>query len=293
MKILISDPFSKDLPKRLSEFGTVTENKDDAADADVILVRSATKVDRAYIDGAQKMKLVIRGGVGLDNIDVNHCNGKGILVKNTPEASSIAVAELVFALMLGITRNVVTAHNSTKKGEWVKGLKGTELYGKTLGVIGLGRIGTEVAKRAKAFGMNVVTGNEHSRHSEYAHAIPMDEVLGKSDFITLHVPLTDETKGMINKHTIEKMKGGVVIINTARGKLINENDLAESLKAGKVKYAGLDVYQQEPPVGSPLLSLENVLLMPHLGAQTAENMQRIGDIVYQQIKDFKHANPKI
>lgn len=293
MKILISDPFSKDLPKRLSEFGTVTENKDEASDADVILVRSATKVDRAYIDNAKKMKLVIRGGVGLDNIDVNHCNGKSILVKNTPEASSIAVAELAFALMLGITRNVVAAHNSTKKGEWAKSLKGTELYGKTLGVIGLGRIGTEVAKRAKAFGMNVVTGKEHNRPSEYAHAIPMHEVLSKSDFITLHVPLTDETREMINKNTIGKMKDGVVIINTARGKLINENDLAEALKSGKVKYAGLDVYQQEPPVGSPLLSVENVLLMPHLGAQTLENMQRIGDIVYQQIKDFKHANPKL
>ena len=292
MKILISDPFSKDLPKRLSEFGTVTENKDESSDADVILVRSATKVDRAYIDNAKNMKLVIRGGVGLDNIDVNHCKEKGIVVKNTPEASSIAVAELAFALMLGITRNVVTAHNSTKKGEWVKGLKGSELYGKTLGVIGFGRIGTEVAKRAKAFGMNVVTCEKHSRPSEYVQAIPMDDVLGKSDFISLHVPLTDETREMINKNTIEKMKDGVIIINTARGKLVNENDLADALKTGKVKYAGLDVYQQEPPAGSPLLSVENVLLMPHLGAQTFENMQRIGDIVYGMIKDFNHANTK-
>jgi D-3-phosphoglycerate dehydrogenase len=293
MKILISDSFSKDLPKRLSEFGVVTENKKDVPYADVILVRSATKVDKAYIDAAKKMKFVIRGGVGLDNIDVDYCGKKGILVKNTPEASTTAVAELVFALMLGITRNVVKAHNTTKNGQWVKDLKGSELYGKTLGIVGLGRIGTEVAKRAKAFGMNVIACEKHSRPSEYAQIVSMDDVLRKSDFISLHVPLTDETEEMINKSTLKKMNDGVIIINTARGKLINESDLAEALKTGKVRYAGLDVYQQEPPAGSPLLLLENVLLMPHLGAQTYENMQRIGDMVCEMIRDFRHANPKL
>lgn len=276
MKILISDPFSKDLPEKLSKLGTVTENKNDASDADVILVRSATKVDKAYIDNAGKMKLVIRGGVGLDNIDVEYCGKKGIMVKNTPEASTIAVAELVFALMLGITRNIVRAHNSTKNGQWAKDLKGSELYGKTLGIVGLGRIGTEVAKRAKAFGMNVIACEKHDRPSEYAHVMPMNDVLVKSDFITLHVPLTNETEGMINRQMLKKMKDGVILINTARGGLINENDLAEALKSGKVRFAGLDVYRNEPPADSPLLSLENVLLTPHLGAQTSENMRRIG-----------------
>ena len=287
MKILISDPFSKDLPGRLKEFGEVTDDKNEIPDANVMLVRSATKVDREMIDSAKNLKLVIRGGVGIDNIDAEYCKEKGIIVKNTPEASSIAVAELTFAIMLAIQRNIVKAHNSTKNSEWLKKqLKGRELYGKTLGLVGIGRIGTEVAKRAKAFGMNVIATRESKEPSEYAEIVDLDELLEKSDFISFHVPLTEETRGMVNKENIEKMKDGVVIINNARGKVVNENDLAEALKSGKVGYAGIDVYQQEPPEGSPLLSVENVLLTPHLGAQTYENMDRIGDVVCEIIKDF-------
>jgi D-3-phosphoglycerate dehydrogenase len=287
MKILISDPFSKDLPGRLKEFGEVTDDKGDIPNADVMLVRSATKVNREMIDSAKNLKLVIRGGVGIDNIDVEYAKEKGITVKNTPEASSIAVAELTFAMMLAIQRNIVKAHNSTKDNEWLKKqLKGKELYGKTLGLVGIGRIGTEVAKRAKAFGMDVIAFRKSGKPSEYAEIVGLDELLGKSDFISLHVPIDDETKGMINKKMIEKMKDGVVIINTARGKLVNEEDLTDSLKSGKVRYAGIDVYQQEPPEGSPLLSVDNILLTPHLGAQTYENMDRIGDIVCDIIKEF-------
>jgi D-3-phosphoglycerate dehydrogenase len=286
MKIVICDPFSKALPQRLRQLGEVIEGKDQISDADILLVRSATKVDRQMIDKAKKLKLVIRGGVGLDNIDVDYCDKKGVRVKNTPEAPAVAVAELVFAMMLGITRNLVKAHTSMKEGQWMKDLKGSELYGKTLGIIGLGRVGTEVAKRAKAFGMEVLAHEKSDRPSEFAKLVSLDEVLRKADFITLHVPLTEETEGMMNKKAIGKMKDGVIIINTARGKLVNEKDLAEALKSGKIRYAGLDVYQNEPPTGSPLLSLENVLLTPHLGAQTFENMERIGDIVYTIIKDF-------
>lgn len=287
MNILISDPFSKDLPGRLKEFGEVTDDKNEIPNANVVLVRSATKVNREMIDSAKNLKLVIRGGVGVDNIDVEYCKEKGIEVRNTPEASSIAVAELTFAIMLSIQRNIVKAHNSTKNNEWLKKqLKGRELYGKTLGLVGIGRIGTEVAKRAKAFGMNVIATRESEEKSEYAEIVDLDELLEKSDFISFHVPLTEETKGMVNKENIEKMKDGVVIINNARGKLVNENDLAEALKSGKVGYAGIDVYQQEPPEGSPLLSVENILLTPHIGAQTYENMDRIGDVVYEIIKDF-------
>lgn len=293
MKILISDSFSKDLPERLSEFAAVTENKNDVLDADVIVVRSATKVDKAFIDAAKKLKMVIRGGVGLDNIDVDYCNKKGIIVRNTPEASTIAVTELVFALMLDIIRNITKAHTSMKNGQWAKDLKGSEVYGKTLGIVGLGRIGTEVAKRAKAFGMKVLACEINQKRSEYAEIVSLDEIFRKSDFISLHVPLTDSTKEMINRNTIKKMKDGVVLINTARGKLVNENDLADALISGKIRYAGLDVYQQEPPAGSPLISLDNVLLTPHLGAQTFENMERIGNIVCEIIKDFKKANPKV
>ena len=287
MNILISDPFSKDLPGRLKEFGEVTDDKNEIPDANVMLVRSATKVNREMIDSAKNLKLVIRGGVGIDNIDAEYCKEKGIIVKNTPEASSIAVAELTFAIMLSIQRNIVKAHTSTKNNEWLKKqLKGRELYGKTLGLVGIGRIGTEVAKRAKAFGMNVIATRESEEQSEYAEIVDLDELLEKSDFISFHVPLTEETKGMVNKETIEKMKDGVVIINNARGKVVIENDLAEALKSGKVGYAGIDVYQQEPPEGSPLLSVENILLTPHIGAQTYENMDRIGDIVYEIIKEF-------
>lgn len=293
MKILISDPFSKDLPKRLLEFAAVTENKDDILDADVILVRSATKVDRTFIDSAKKLKMVIRGGVGLDNIDVDYCSKKGIIVRNTPEASTIAVTELVFALMLGIARNITKAHGSMKNGQWTKDLKGSEVYGKTLGIVGLGRIGTEVAERAKAFGMKVLACEINKKQSEHAEIVSLDEIFRKSDFISLHVPLTDATKEMMNRNTIKKMKDGVVLINTARGKLVNESDLADALKSGKVRYAGLDVYQQEPPAGSPLLSLDNVLLTPHLGAQTFENMERIGNTICEIIRDFRKSNPKL
>ncbi len=287
MNILISDPFSKDLPDRLKEFGEVTDDKNEISNANVMLVRSATKVNREMIDSAKNLKLVIRGGVGVDNIDVEYCKEKGIEVRNTPEASSIAVAELTFAIMLSIQRNIVKAHNSTKNNEWLKKqLKGRELYGKTLGLVGIGRIGTEVAKRAKAFGMNVIATRESEEQSEYAEIVDLDELLEKSDFISFHVPLTEETKGMVNKENIEKMKDGVVIINNARGKVVIENDLAEALKSGKVGYAGIDVYQHEPPEGSPLLSVENVLLTPHLGAQTYENMDRIGDVVCEIIKEF-------
>jgi len=286
MKILISDPFSKDLPDRLAEFGEVTDNKDELPQADIVLVRSATKATKEYIDSAPNLKMIIRGGVGIDNIDVEYAKSKGIKVHNTPAASSIAVAELAMAMMLAIQRNIVRAHNTTKNGEWIKKqLKGQELYKKTLGLLGIGRIGTEVAKRAQAFGMNVIAYRKSGKPSDYATVVSLAELLGESDIISLHMPITHDTKEIINKDSIAMMKNGVVIINTARGKLINEQDLAEALKMGKVRYAGIDVYHAEPPKDSPLLGAENILLIPHLGAQTYENMGRIGDIVVELIKD--------
>ncbi len=287
MKILISDPFGKDLPGKLKEYGEVTDNKDELPNADIVLVRSATKATKEYIDQAKSLKMIIRGGVGIDNIDVEYAKSKGIRVHNTPEASSIAVGELAMAMMLAIQRNIVKAHNTTKNGEWIKKqLKGQELYKKTLGLIGIGRIGTEVAKRAQAFGMKVIAYRKSGKPSEYAEIVGLDELLEKSDIISLHTPITEETKGIINKDTIAKMKNGVVIINTARGKLVNDQDLADGLKSGKVRYAGIDVYHAEPPKDSPLLGVDNVLLIPHLGAQTYENMDRIGEIVIELIRDY-------
>ena len=286
MKILISDPFSKGLPEMLKEFGEVTDDKAELPNADVVLVRSATKATKEYIDQAPNLKLIIRGGVGIDNIDVEYTKTKNIIVKNTPEASSVAVAELVFTLMLGIQRNLVKAHNTTKNHEWIKKqLKGRELYHKTLGLLGIGRIAREVYKRARAFEMNIISCDPYACYGE-CKMVEKDDLFRDSDIISLHVPINDETKGMINKETISMMKDGVIIINTARGKLINEADLTEALKTGKVKYAGLDVFESEPPEGSPLLDVDNVLLTPHLGANTYENMDRIGEIVVDIIRDF-------
>ena len=285
MKILISDPFSKDLPDMLREFGEVTDNKEEYIDSDIILVRSATKARKDYIDSAKNLKMIIRGGVGIDNIDVDYARSKGIAVHNTPEASSVAVAELTFAMKLAIQRNIVRAHNTTKNGEWIKKqLKGQELYKKTLGLIGIGLIGTEVAKRAQAFGMNVIAHRKSEKTSDYAKIVSLDELLAQSDIISLHTPISEETKGIINKESIAKMKGGCVLINTARGKLIVDEDLTDALKSGKIRYAGIDVYHAEPPKESPLLGCENVLLIPHLGAQTYENMGRIGEIVIDLVR---------
>jgi D-3-phosphoglycerate dehydrogenase len=286
MKILISDPFSKELAEQLKEFGEVTDDKAELPNADIVLVRSATKATKEYIDQAPNLKLIIRGGVGIDNIDVEYAKSKNIIVRNTPEASSVAVAELVFALMLGIQRNIVKAHNTTKNKEWIKKqLKGSELYHKTLGLLGIGRIARAVFTRAKAFDMNIISCDPYVCYDECTQ-VEKGDLFRDSDIISLHVPITDETKGMINKETISMMKDGVIIINTARGKLINEADLAEAIKSGKVKYAGIDVFENEPPVGSPLLEADNILLTPHLGANTFENMDRIGEIVVDIISDF-------
>jgi D-3-phosphoglycerate dehydrogenase len=286
MKILISDPFSKDLPEMLKEYGEVTDNKEEFTDANIILVRSATKATKEYIDQAPNLQMIIRGGVGIDNIDVSYARSKGIKVHNTPEASSIAVAELAFAMMLAIQRNIVKAHNTTISGDWSKKqLKGQELYKKTLGLIGIGLIGTEVAKRAQAFGMNVIAHRLSDQYSEYAKIVSLDELLAQSDIISLHTPINEETKGMINKDTLAKMKDGAILINTARGKLIVDEDLVEALNSGKIRYAGLDVYHSEPLQDSPLQGVDNILLIPHLGAQTYENMGRIGEIVIKLVSE--------
>jgi D-3-phosphoglycerate dehydrogenase len=288
MLILISDPFSKELPGMLGELGEVSDDKSELANAEIVLVRSATKVTPEYIDQAPNMKMVIRGGVGIDNIDVEYCQKKGIRVENTPDASAIAVAELTMSLMLTISRNMVLAHNSTKEGKWLKKqLKGRELYGKTLGLVGgAGRIASEVAKRATAFGMNMFACDICGRPLDYAELMDTDELFIHSDILSLHTPLTDDTKNIIKKKNLDKMKEGAIVINTARGGLVVEEDLYDALKSGQIAYAGLDVYETEPLRESPLFELDNVLLTPHIGAQTYENMERISIEVKQLIQDY-------
>jgi D-3-phosphoglycerate dehydrogenase len=285
VKILISDPIDEKTMKELKDYGELLKGGEEA-EADVIIVRSRTKVDKNYIDKVKNLKLVIRAGVGLDNIDVEYCNKKGIKVENTPEAPMIAVTELVFAHMLSIARNIVCCTNTMKRSEWCKkDLIGFELSGKTLGIIGLGRIGNEVAKRAEVFGMNVLACDSFVKTSKYK-LVELPELLRQSDIITLHVPLTERTKNMIDEDEFRLMKDEVVIINTSRGGIINEEELIKNLKNRKVSFAGLDVYEEEPPKDSPFLKLDNVVLTPHIGAQTVEAKRKIGKLIIEKIKLF-------
>ena len=288
MKILIADAFDASLPDRLKKFGEVTQDASQLSDAEVVLVRSKTKCTAEYLDKAPKLKLIIRGGVGTDNIDKDAAKKKGIQVKNTPAASSVAVAELAFAMMLAIPNRLIEAHNTTKEGKFLKSeLKRTELMGKTLGLIGVGRIGTEMAKRAKAFGMKVIGYDPAVKKSDVVDLKPLDEILAKADYLSLHTPLTDETKGMINKNLLAKMKDGVAIVNTGRGKCVVEADLVEALKSGKVKAYATDVWTSDPPPADcPLLTAPNVIMAPHIGASTKENLLRIGDEVVKIMEAF-------
>lgn len=287
MVILLADTFAPDLPKRLSAFGEVAADLTRLSDAEIIIVRSKTKVDAAMIDAAPKLKYIIRGGVGVDTIDVLYAKSKGILVDNTPEASSPAVAELAFALMLAMPNHLVKADVSMKEGKWLKKeLERTELGGKTLGLVGIGRIAREVALRAAAFGMRVIAYDKYVASSDVAAMKSLDEVLAESDYISLHTPLTEETRGMIDKTSIAKMKDGARLVNTCRGQVIVEEDVTAALASGKLAGYAADVYYKEPPEGSPLLAAPNVVLTPHLGASTEENLLRLGDSIEGRVAKY-------
>jgi len=205
MLILISDAFDPSLPDKLKEFGEVTDDKSRLPEAEVVLIRSKTKCTREYLDGAPKLKLIIRGGVGLDNVDQAYAKEKGITVANTPEASSVAVAELALALMLAAPNHIIAGHNGMKEGKWLKKeLKRTELWEKTLGVIGMGRIGTAMAVRGRAFGMRVLAVDPRMMYSEFAEMrASIREDLGEADYVTLHLPLTDTTRDIISADTLK------------------------------------------------------------------------------------------
>ncbi|MCD4652684.1 hydroxyacid dehydrogenase [bacterium] len=295
MKILISDAFDKSLPVMLARFGEVFDDKDRLPEANVVLIRSKTKCTKEYIDGAPNLKLIIRGGVGLDNVDLEYAKEKGVIVHNTPAASSIAVAEVAMAFLVSLPNNLIPGHITMSKKEWAKKqLKRTELYRKTLGLIGIGRIAQEVAKRATPFEMNIIAFDKYVEKSDAAKMVTMDELLAQSDFISMHVPFTPETNKMICAETIGKMKDGVTIINTGRGKCVNENDLAAALKSGKIKAYGTDVWYSDPPDWDtcPLLQddVPNVYMTPHIGASSNENLLRIGEIVEALITEFSKEN---
>jgi len=289
MLILISDAFDPSLPKMLSKYGEVTEDKGKLPEADIVLVRSKTKVTKEYMQGARHLKMVIRGGVGLDNIDLPYAAENGIVVRNTADASTTAVAELAFALMISLANNVVTSTVTTREGKWLKKeVKRVELFGKTLGILGLGRIGIALATRANVFKMKVLGWHPDVNFTDFAEIHHnLNEVLEQSDFVSLHMPLLDDTRGMINKKTLAHFKEGAFLVNTARGKLIVEEDVAEALRTGKLRGYATDVfYGDPPPPESPILKAPNTIITPHVGAETKENLLRIGIVVERIISEF-------
>jgi D-3-phosphoglycerate dehydrogenase len=277
--ILIADKFDDVLPEKLKRFGEVTSDIARLAEADVVLVRAATKADQAFFEKATKCRLIIRGGVGTDNIDKVAAKEKGVEVLNTPKASSVAVAELTFAMMLAIPNRLIEAHNGMLEGRFLKKeLKRTELFEKTLGLVGIGRIAQEVARRAAAFGMKVLAYDPFVTSSPVAKMVPtLDELVSAADYLSLHTPLTDQTRGMINAAVIAKMKKGAVIVNAGRGACVVAEDLKAALDGGQLAGYATDVWPSDPPPPDyPLLKHPKVLMVPHLGASTKENLLRIG-----------------
>lgn len=289
MLILISDRFDDELPKSLEKYGEVTTDPARAPEAEIVLVRSKTKVTKEYIDAAPKLKFVIRGGVGLDNIDRGYAEARGVAVRNTAEASTVAVAELAFAMMISMPCHIAAGDRAIREGKWPKAeLERTELSGRTLGILGLGRIGLALALRARAFRMRVIGWHPDQFFNDFAEVVPtLHETLAQSDFVSLHMPLLDDTRRMVNRKLLAHFKDGAYLINTARGEIIDEAEVADALRSGKLAGYAADVFHNEPPrPDSPLLSAPNTLFTPHLGASTKENMKRIGVMAEGLIKEY-------
>jgi D-3-phosphoglycerate dehydrogenase / 2-oxoglutarate reductase len=261
------------------------------ADADALVVRSAVQVADALLEHAPKLRVIGRAGVGVDNIDAEAATRRGIVVMNTPGANAVAVAELTIGLMIALARKVPAANATMHAGKWEKkNLQGTELRAKTLGILGLGRVGLEVAKRARAFGMEIMGTDPFvsaalTRENGIA-LVPVEELFAKSDYITLHVGLTLQTQGIINAKTIATMKKGVRIVNCARGELVCDADLAAALKSGQVAGAALDVFTVEPPKDSPYFGLDNAILSPHIAGSTAEAQEAVGIQIAHQVSEY-------
>jgi D-3-phosphoglycerate dehydrogenase len=261
------------------------------ADADALIVRSAVQVDATLLAAAPKLRIIGRAGVGVDNIDAAEATRRGIVVMNTPGANATAVAELTLGLMISMARSIPRANATTHAAKWEKkSLQGSELRGKTLGIVGLGRIGLEVARRAKAFGMELIGYDPFIApviaRENGVTLVPIDEIFSTSDFLSLHVGLTPQTEGLINKHSIAIMKKGIRIVNCARGELIVDEALAEALQSGHVAGAALDVFRKEPLKDSPYFGLDNILLSPHIAGSTDEAQEAIGIQLANQVRDY-------
>ena len=262
-----------------------------AGEYDAFIVRSRTKIDRAVLDKATRLKLVARPGTGLDNIDVEYAKSKGITVVNSPESLVEAVAEHVVLLMLALSRKLVVADVGTRAGKWEKNaLMGKELKGRVLGIVGLGRIGRRIAEVSKTLGMSVLFYDVISIPPEVvaplgAKVVGLDELFQSSDYITLHVPMTSETAHMINTQRLNQMKKTAFLINTSRGGVIDEEALAAALQKGTIAGAALDVFEKEPPSG-PILTAPNTILTPHIGGQTEEAQTNAIVVVGEKVRDF-------
>lgn len=296
MKVLIADPIAEEGKEILRKEGfeviekiglSPAELKNAIKGVDGIIVRSATKVRREIIEEADNLKVIGRAGIGLDNIDLTAAKERNITVLNTPAATSISVAELALGMIFACTRHISQGTYTLREGKWEKNkLMGIELYGKTVGIIGLGRIGKEMAKRCLSLGMRVIFYDPAVESFEGAEKVDLNTLYSQSDIITLHLPLTDETYHMIDRNALSKMKDGAILINCARGGIVDEDALYEALTTGKLYAAGIDVFEEEPAIGNKLLKLPNVVTTPHLGAQAKEGQERAGKQIAEKIVEF-------
>jgi D-3-phosphoglycerate dehydrogenase len=300
-RVFVSDDVSDSGLQPLRDAGFALEKKtgltpdalrEAISECDALIVRSETKVTTELMDAAKKLRVIGRAGVGVDNIDVAAATGRGIVVMNAPDGNTITTAEHTIALLVALARSVAQANQSLKEGNWKrKQFIGVELQGKTLGIIGLGRIGRAVASRARAFGMKIVGHDpfiapDQARDLEIEIA-PLDDVFERADFLTVHTPLTVETRGIVGPAAFKKMKKGVRVINCARGGLVDEAALYAAIKSGTVAGAALDVFEQEPPPADhPLLALDEVIATPHLGASTTEAQEGVAFTVAEQVRDY-------
>ena len=301
MKILICDKTEPEAIQCMRQAGIQVDVRDNISSEELpqvlpaydgMVVRSRTKVRAALIDACPNLKVIVRGGVGLDTIDADYARSKNITVMNTPKASSASVAELTIGFIFAMARQIPATTSSMKAGKWEKKkFEGDEIGGKTLGVIGFGNIGYEVAKRALALGMMVLAYDVYEPNLDGVKWVTEDELLSLSDYITLHLPLTDKTRNLIGAAEFAKMKSGVRLINCARGGIVDEDALYDAVVSGKVAGAALDVFAQEPSEGHRLFSLEQVIGSPHIGAATKEAQSRIGAEVAEKIIEFYNSRP--
>ena len=296
MKIVVADKISPHGVELLSNSGfkvsqpAAADLARELADADALIVRSATHVTEDVLSHAPKLRIVGRAGVGVDNIELDAATRRGVLVVNTPGSSSTSVAEHALALMMSLARSIPQLNAAMHAGRWEKSSAGAEMRGKTLGLVGLGRIGAEVARRARALEIRVVAYDPYlspERAAEWGvELLPLPEMLGKADYVSLHTALSPATERIVNAGFLAQMKRGARLVNTARGELVDEAALADALRSGHLAGAGLDVFTVEPPKDSPLLAMSNVIATPHVAGSTAEAQEEVGVQIAQQVRDY-------